>query len=231
MKYTIFWATCFIVRSFLETGHLKSCPVVMSFVSSGYQHRAVTRHRGGYSGRGGIDPDSHRSSELSFMARNSSSGVSLTSPEAKNWILSSPLFKAVILEMRPAEAKEIRNAVFLSCTFTSLHSTPISLAASNTLGRDQFIGLGRGFGRSFAQDLEIFAKGSWFQRILNPHLMGTVRADFRVLMVVAAKPLSCKWRKKETQESMSIVFGCCFTIYLTHFFHLDCYCLFVLTIL
>ena len=128
----------------------------------------VTGQREGNSGRGGMDQGSHLASLGSFLAKNVGSGVRRTAPDGKKVTLSPPRCKAVSSEMRPAEPRDKRKAVFFSSTFSSLQSTRIEAAASNNFARDQEIGLGGGLGRWAAHDFTMLMNGSSFHLIPKP---------------------------------------------------------------
>ena len=72
--------------------------------------------------------------------------------------LSPPRCKAVISEMRPAEPRESRKAIFFNSTASSLQSTLIEAATPSTFARDQDIGVGGGVERWAAPDLTILMK-------------------------------------------------------------------------
>ena len=94
-----------------------------------------------------MDQGSHLASFGSFLAKKSESGDNRTELEGKKVTLFPPLYRAAISEIRPAELRESRKAVFVISNASSLQSTLIAAAASSTLARDQEIGLGGDFGR------------------------------------------------------------------------------------
>ena len=119
----------------------------------------------------------------------------------------TPLCKAAISDILPAEANDIRKAVFRSCFVRSLQSIPIEAALSSTFAKDHLISLGGSLGLRLEQDFGIRLNRPWFSWILNPTCTGTVIADLIELIVDAAKPLSCKDLKNEIQKSIVIASG------------------------
>ena len=100
----------------------------------------VTGQREGYSGRGGMDQGPHQAPFDSFLGKNVGSEERRTAADGYKVTLSPPSWKTVIHETRSIKPRDKRRAVFLIGTSSSLHSTLIGPAASNTFARDQEIG-------------------------------------------------------------------------------------------